>query len=102
MVFHAAGRRLHAFPVRRPVGRQLFRTQLDPVRAQQVPSRTRAVRRAAAAAVAVVVSKARGGCEKALVHCPGETRETFWRQNTIICPYSIRVQIDDKIKCGEV
>jgi len=74
MVFHAAGRRLHAFPVRRPVSRQLFRTQLDPVRAQQVPSRTRAVRRAA---VGVVVSKTRGCCEKALVYCPGEKSETF-------------------------
>lgn len=71
MVFHAVGRRLHAVPVRRPVGRQLFRTQLDPVRAQQVPPRTTAVRRAAA------VSKARGRREKAIVHCPGETRETF-------------------------
>jgi len=68
MVFHAAGRRLHAVPVRRPVGRQLFRTQLDPVRAQQVPSR--AVRGAAAAAV----PKARGRRQKARVHSPGETR----------------------------
>lgn len=67
MVFRAAGRRLHAGPVRRPVGGQLFRTQLDPVRAQQVPSRTRAVRRRAA------VPKALGGCEKARVHSPGET-----------------------------
>jgi len=81
VVFHAVGRRLHAVPVRRPVGRKLFRTQLDTVRAQQVPSRTRAVRRAATAAV----SKARGRSEKAIVHCTGETRETFHVQYSS-CP----------------
>jgi len=78
MVFYAAGRRLHAAAVRRPVGRQLFRTQLDPVRAQQVPSRTRAVRGAAAvAAAAAAAAVARGRGEKARVHSPGEKRETF-------------------------
>lgn len=83
MVFHAAGRRLHAAAVPRPVGRQLFRTQLDPVRAQQVPSRTRAVRGTAAIAAAAV-SVARGRGEKARVHSPGEKRETTFRPPTLI------------------
>lgn len=75
VVFRAAGRLRDAGTVRRPVGRQLLRAELDPVRAQQVPPRTAAVRgrRIAAAAAAADV---RTASKSARVHRPGETRES--------------------------
>lgn len=69
----AAGRLCRAGAVRRPVGRQLFRAELDPSRAQHLPSRTAAVRgrqNTAAAAAAV-----RNGSTSASVRRAGETRE---------------------------
>lgn len=70
MVVFARGRVLHAVPVRRTVGRQLFRAQLDPVRTQQVPSRTAAVR------LAAIVSGAAATVPSTRVHSTGKTRKT--------------------------
>lgn len=68
MALLTPGRQLHAVLVRRPAGHQLLRTQLDAVRAQQVPPRATAVRRAA--------RPVRRRSETALVHRAGEKRKT--------------------------
>lgn len=69
MVFLAPGRLSDAVHVRGPVGRQLLRTQLDSVRAQQVPSRV-AVRELAAGVTTPVYRPSETG-----VHSVGEKRE---------------------------
>lgn len=79
MVVFTRGRVLHAVPVHRTVGRKLFRTQLDPVRTQQVPSRTAAVRLAAiVCGAAAIVSSAR-------VHSPSKTRKICDRRIVVNC-----------------
>lgn len=75
MVFVANCRVFHAAAVPVPVGRQLFRAQMDTVRTQQVPSRPGTVRRGVHAAAVRGVPPGPGRTETTVVHSPGQTRE---------------------------
>jgi len=76
VVFRAAGRLRDAGAVRRPAGRQLFRAEPDPVRAQQVPPPRTAAGRRRRRIEAAAAADVRAAATSARVHRPGETRET--------------------------
>lgn len=95
MVFVAAARVPDAVRVPRPVGRQLLRAQLDPVRAQQVPSRAGRVRRRPVASVAGgVPSRVGRPAGQTGVHSPGETRESVGYRSVfpMVIAFFVRVR----------